>query len=192
MTGWRDPFLYTWPSLDRLRGSEKEMYAVLAGGIKDVGPTLFLYRLPSEGSFTERAHGQWEFLGPLFEPVSRPNPPDSPWIGDLGHNWECPSFFTLGETDFVIVGSEGKWSDKTAYQSRKMPSWQIWFSGKLATTASGVEFQKTLEGVVDWGNYYAAQTFKANDGRTLNIGKCCSPLPVSRTLTDQGGLSTTI
>lgn len=86
-------------------------------------------------------------------------------------NWECPSYFTLGGNDFIIVGSEGKWADRTTYENQKVPSWQIWLSGRLRETENGSRFDKTSEGIVDWGNYYAAQTFTANDGRTLNIGQ---------------------
>jgi sucrose-6-phosphate hydrolase SacC (GH32 family) len=148
-------------------------YALLAGGLKGVGPTVFLYRLPSSPTAISTLQGDWEYLGPLIAPAMRSVPPPSPWVADLGENWECPSFFTLGQTEFVIVGSEGKWTD-TTYPTTKVPMYQVWFSGQLEKTEDGVEIKRTAEGIVDWGNFYAAQVFKVNDGRTLCIGKSFS------------------
>lgn len=156
--------------MDTITGVQGQMYALIAGGVKGAGPTVFLYRLAAASSTLASLEEQWEYLGPLIRPEKRPVPPPSPWYGDLGDNWECPSFFTLGSLDFVIVGSEGKWAD-TSFPNSKIPSWQIWFSGQIERSADGIEFTRRSEGIVDWGNFYAAQVFKANDGRTLCIGE---------------------
>jgi len=171
VTGWRDPFLSPWKAFDEVAGCTDRTYILIAGGIQDCGPTVFMYRLPSAASIKDSLTGDWEYLGPLIPPTKRVVPPRSPWVGDLGDNWECPSFITLGSLQIIIIGSEGKWADHT-YPNDKIPSWQVWFSGHLSADTNGhIQFDKSSEGIVDWGNYYAAQVFQANDGRTMSIGK---------------------
>jgi hypothetical protein len=170
VTGWRDPFISPWKAFDEVTGCTDRTYVLIAGGIQNCGPTVFMYRLPSAASIRESLTCVWEYLGPLIPPAKRVVPPRSPWVGDLGDNWECPSFITLGSLQIVIIGSEGKWADHT-YPNDKIPSWQIWFAGHLSADANGhIRFNKYSEGIVDWGDFYAAQVFQANDGRTLSIG----------------------
>ena len=169
MTGWRDPFISSSEILDRVTDHSNGTYVFVARGLQSHGPTVFLYRLPFNDSIRDSLTGEWEGIGPFITPMRRRVPPRSSWVGDLGDNWECPSFVTLGSLHVVIIGSEGKWVDLT-YPNSKIPSWQIWFAGDVVQKDGRIHFDINSEGILDWGNFYAAQVFKANDGRTLSTG----------------------
>src|SRR5947207_1830289 len=108
VSGWRDPYVAPWPSLDQAMGrvgNPDTLYAILSGGLKDRTPTAFLYAVDK----TNLAH--WVYICPLMDLGL--NHIISRWSGDLGANWECANFMTLTvahdnvSRDFVVVGAEG-------------------------------------------------------------------------------------
>ena len=106
VTGWRDPFVAPWPSMDNLLGREEPtMYGVISGGLRNRGPTAFLY------SINPKDLCQWTFLSSLVDLPHNHNP--SVWSGDMGINWECANFMTLtsnidgSSREFIVVGGEG-------------------------------------------------------------------------------------
>ena len=113
VSGWRDPYVAPWPSLDRAMGrvgSEETLYGIISGGIKGRTPTAFLYAV-------NRADlAQWIYICPLVDLglnyiISR-------WSGDMGVNWECANFMTFTDIDdktsrdFIVVGGEGSMTSK--------------------------------------------------------------------------------
>lgn len=47
VTGWRDPSVFSWESYDIAQGRHpgSGLYGIVAGGIKDRTPTVFLYSI---------------------------------------------------------------------------------------------------------------------------------------------------
>ncbi|OAL21921.1 hypothetical protein AYO22_07518 [Fonsecaea multimorphosa] len=182
VTGWRDPFVATWPSMAKLLGHAKsQLYGMISGGIRDCSPTAFLYRVnPSNLA-------EWKFLSPLFDVGL--NHSLSCWSGDTGINWECACFMTLQNKqdnesrDFIIVGCEGSKANpahsedisftqpprEPAKPSRSARSLQ-WMCGALQTTNATVSHNGTQSelpkmnyqfgGRFDYGLLYAAITFR--------------------------------
>ncbi|OAP55358.1 hypothetical protein AYL99_10331 [Fonsecaea erecta] len=182
VTGWRDPFVATWPSMAKLLGHNKsQLYGMISGGIKDCSPAVFLYKVNPSNLI------EWKFLNTLA-PVGL-NHSLSRWSGDMGINWECACFMTLqneqknASRDFIIVGCEGSQADtnhrenlpsikppqEPAKPPRSATSLQ-WMCGALQTTntaLSDIGTQSKLPkmsyqfgGRFDHGVLYAATTFR--------------------------------
>lgn len=113
VSGFRDPFIGRWPSIDLLLDQQpgSGLYGVISGGLKDTAsekcltPTIFLFAINPE-KLT-----QWVYLGAMNNLGINHN--ISRWSGDMGHNWECANVMTLvsevdgSRRDFVVVGAEG-------------------------------------------------------------------------------------
>lgn len=113
VSGFRDPFVGHWPSIDTLLGQPvgKTLYGIISGGLKDpntegcVTPTIFLFAVNPENL------SQWIYLSAMNDLGINHN--ISRWSGDMGHNWECANVMTLtspvdgSSRDFVVVGAEG-------------------------------------------------------------------------------------
>lgn len=108
VSGWRDPYVMPWPSLDRILGrpeGENTLYGVISGGVKDHTPTAFLYAVNRHNL------AEWLFLSTLVDLGLNHN--ISRWSGDMGINWECANFMTLtsrvdgSSREFIVVGGEG-------------------------------------------------------------------------------------
>jgi len=84
---------------------------------------------------------EWEYVGPIL-------------IGDIhddGGMWECPELLRFEDYDILQVSNY----DDVVYYSG-------WFDG--------ADFERHRDGVADHGNYYAAQTMQAEDGRHISWG----------------------
>ena len=164
VSGWRDPFVAPWPSLDRLLGKEEGqgLYATLSGGISGQTPTLFLYSLDTDIS------GQWRYISPLVNLGL--NHSISRWSGDMGINWEVANFFTLtdyegGERNFIIISAEGcdpshitehdpEAGPPRSTQVPRTARSQQWMSGTLLVTRGAVQMDYRLGGRYDHGCLY--------------------------------------
>ncbi|OQU98209.1 Glycosyl hydrolase family 32 domain-containing protein [Cladophialophora immunda] len=182
VTGWRDPFVATWPSMAKLLGDDKnQLYGMISGGIRNCSPTAFLYKV-NPSNLTE-----WKYLSPLFD-VGLSHSLSS-WSGDMGINWECACFMTLQNEqddesrDFVVVGCEGSKANTADHElslftqhpqeptkpPRSATSLQ-WMCGALQSTdvmISDTGTQTKLPkmnyqfgGRFDFGLLYAATTFR--------------------------------
>jgi beta-fructofuranosidase len=174
VTGFRDPYLARWPAMDRVRGCKKKnLYGMISGGVRDKGPTTFLYAV-SPSDLT-----RWEYIGTLgggdamgigFRPSPR-------WAGDFGVNWECVNFMTLAdkhhEFQFLTVGSEGgiPWGhDNGACSTSGTSSTEVaaddtqpqtlWLAGSLAGTAEAPKLNYRFSGILDHGCLYAPGTYE--------------------------------
>lgn len=113
VSGFRDPFIGHWPSIDAILGQPigKTLYGIISGGLKDpesgkcVTPTIFLFAVNPEDLT------RWVFLSAMHDVGINHN--ISRWSGDMGHNWECANVMTLtspvdgSSRDFVVFGAEG-------------------------------------------------------------------------------------
>lgn len=175
VTGWRDPFIARWPSMDALLGRDedsKTLYALISGGLRDQSPTAFLYAIDSTNL------RQWTYLSAIVDIGLNHN--ISRWSGDLGINWECASFMTLSDEkkeaarEFIVVGGEG--SDTShpesafaAYpqESTPFPRWERslqWMCGTLVTSTDAAgqcvpKMEYSFGGKFDYGMMYAVNIF---------------------------------
>jgi sucrose-6-phosphate hydrolase SacC (GH32 family) len=150
--------MFSSPALDSLLQNDSATYCLVSGGINGLGPTIFLYTLPSSvpgEDLEDSLAKQWTYLGPLIGPPTR-EWPRSRWVGDIGLNWECAGMFTLpapsplpsrvdqtvaaarqGERQWIILGSEGKYTHSLTNvlpgeeEEGKSPMWQLWYAGTL-------------------------------------------------------------
>ena len=108
VSGWRDPYVMPWPSIDKALGrpeGEQNLYGVISGGVKGETPTAFLYAVNKQNL------PEWVYLSSLVDLGLNHN--ISRWSGDMGINWECANFVTLTDEqdstsrEFIIVGCEG-------------------------------------------------------------------------------------
>ncbi|KAL2838177.1 glycosyl hydrolase [Aspergillus pseudoustus] len=179
VVGWRDPFVFDWPSaperVRRLLGPGKEdadvRYALISGGIRDMTPTTFLYAIE------RNAPANWHYLGDLIELVLNCTP--SRWSGDFGVNWEVTNLVTLSDDegvsrDFLIMGTEGcmptssssplsqsKYKNHpTPARDRRIQRSQLWMCIKENTrSSSSSPMQYSYGGIFDNGLLYAANSF---------------------------------
>lgn len=178
VTGWRDPFVSSWPSMAAAlgRNTEDTLFGIISGGIRDVTPTTFLYAIDADDLT------KWEYIGPLVNFGLNLRP--SRWSGDLGKNWEVTNFATLKDEldpritrDFLVMGTEGclpsallqagdqSPCDASTGLSRPVRG-QLWMSGSLQTNttsktsdSSAVQMQYGFGGHLDHGCLYAANSF---------------------------------
>ncbi|CAD0040339.1 unnamed protein product [Aureobasidium pullulans] len=167
-TGWRDPYIFRWPRLDRTRGSApgSNLYGIISGGIRNTSPTIFLYTI------NEADPTKWTFLSTLLEPGLN----FSPTIlgGDFGANWEVANIITLEdqdrrEFDILVVGVEGcKVEDETALagpapvpRAARSGRSQRWLCGVLQESSGNktARMEHNFSGILDWGVFYAANSF---------------------------------
>lgn len=178
VTGWRDPFVAPWPVIDRLYGQEEgsALYGIISGGIRDITPTVFLYKIDKNDL------SKWEFLGCLLDTgihryLGR-------WSGGLGINFEVSNFATLKvppefkdkgleDLHIVLVGVEGISQDHLAdggYEPQVARSNRNchWLHGSFSLKESpymgedgkaGPFMEYDIGGVLDYGCLYAANGF---------------------------------
>ncbi|KAH6719020.1 glycosyl hydrolase [Leptodontidium sp. MPI-SDFR-AT-0119] len=166
VTGFRDPFLAPWPALDKLLNraqAQCQLYGLVSGGVVGSGPTAFLYDVHPDDLTT------WKYLGPLVDVEPRFQP-SKKWSGNYGANWECTNFLTLQDASasrhFLIMGAEGD-VERDHVKSYPLPDSfpartvraQLWMSGDLVRKEDGVRFQYQYGGYLDYGSYYAANSF---------------------------------
>jgi beta-fructofuranosidase len=177
VTGWRDPFVGSWPSMAAALGrdSEDTLFGIVSGGIRDVTPTTFLYTIDANDLT------KWQYVGPLVNFGLNLRP--SRWSGDLGKNWEVTNFATLKDEkdpsitrDFLVMGTEGCLPSALSQNDDDSPTsgperpirGQLWMSGSLktnisstptSTASSAVQMQYGFGGHLDHGCLYAANSF---------------------------------
>ena len=178
VTGWRDPFVSSWPSMAAALGRDPEdtLFGIISGGIRDVTPTTFLYAIDA------RDLTKWQYIGPLVNFGLNLRP--SRWSGDLGKNWEVTNFVTLKDEidpsiarDLLVMGTEGcipsallQAGDESPCDASTGPSrpirGQLWMAGSLQTRAAStssdsgvVQMQYGFGGHLDHGCLYAANSF---------------------------------
>lgn len=158
VTGFRDPFVFQDPTLDRLLDSaEGTWYAVISGGVRNVGPAEFLYR-QFDPNFRD-----WEYLGQWWNETANSTWGDGTWAGRWGFNFEVANRFSLDEQGynaegeaFTTLGAE--WSEEPIIPQVSQFREMLWASGNVTTDEDGaVQFTPSMAGKLDWGrSAYAA------------------------------------
>ncbi|KAI4758385.1 Arabinanase/levansucrase/invertase [Aureobasidium sp. EXF-3400] len=166
VTGWRDPYTFHSPQFDIARGltPNSTLYGIISGGLRDRSPTIFLYTIND----TDPTH--WTFLSTLLEPGLNFCP--TPLGGDFGINWEVANLTTLKDSEgreftILIAGVEGcKVADaQSLANSHSIPRAarsgrsQNWLCGTPKESSDGIKLQHGFSGVLDWGVFYAANSF---------------------------------
>ncbi|KAL4917345.1 glycosyl hydrolase [Aspergillus aurantiobrunneus] len=153
VTSFRDPFVFQNGDLDEaLSSPEGTWYTVISGGVKNVGPGVFLYR-----NLSPEAFDQWEYLGEWFNAPANSTWGNGDWAKVFGYNWETVNAFSLdregynydGDT-FMHFGVEGSYEpiqpSVTSFHA------MLWACGDVSATAGGnAQFTPNMVGVLDWG-----------------------------------------
>ncbi|KAI9045665.1 glycoside hydrolase family 32 protein [Aspergillus affinis] len=169
VTGWRDPYVGPWPSLQEAIGlPPSQLFGFISGGIKDETPTVFVYTV------NRTDLRDWKYIGHLANVGNNFCP--SRWSGDFGVNWEVTNLVSLSDDqgvtrDFLIAGTEGclHFDDAAAQMNqtrafeKRTPRQQLWMSVTTDQEAkrenSKPLAQYSFAGVFDHGCFYAANSF---------------------------------
>ena len=119
----------------------KEWLLTLGSGLKGKGGAVLLYE--------SRDLRRWTYRHPLIQGHSTGHPAANPV--DNGEMWECPDFFPLGDRHVLLYAAMGK---------------VFWKTGIIATG----DLLAEMEGVVDFGAYYAAKTMLDERGNRILWG----------------------
>jgi len=156
-TGWRDPFVSKWEPMSKLLGVDSSMnYMMIASGERGRGPQLLLYQSNDLLDWQPTCTLLDVEANAKITPTSELN---------FGMNFECASFFTIGERHYIIVGIE---EDKTS--KRHDGHALLWLSGTLSLQNGKPKFEITSHGQLDHGIAYAAHIFRDAEGRILQLG----------------------
>ncbi|KAL0078270.1 glycoside hydrolase family 32 protein [Phycomyces blakesleeanus] len=173
VTGFRDPYLFRSSKLDTLLNIKdpNSIYTTVSSGIQQDGPRLWLYQ--------SNDWENWNFHGPMIaapENFTR----NLEYSSRLGYNFETASYVempttsTKDEWTLVTLGVEGGRLIHDLHSA-------VWTLGRSFELLSpdGKEVQRLtpglnqeMTGMLDWGNYYAAVSWKdpKNPDRVLLTG----------------------
>ncbi|KAK0390700.1 hypothetical protein NLU13_0203 [Sarocladium strictum] len=169
VTGWRDPYVATWPALSRALGFESEtgLFGIVSGGIRGKGPAVFIYSIDSDNVLA------WEFQGLLSPAPTMPQLGSSPWEPDYGANWEVVNYLSLPDPDnpratydILIIGVEGRKLEPSTTSGRYIHSdfrqdhRQMWLCGSLVKDSANVHMNFRCGGALDYGGIYAFNSFQ--------------------------------
>jgi beta-fructofuranosidase len=82
-----------------------------------------------------------------------------------GVNFECATFFSFGDREYLIVGVEEE--DSTRWHNGH---YLLWLAGDLVMENGEPRFQIKGHGILDHGILYAAHIFRDAQGRLLQLG----------------------
>jgi beta-fructofuranosidase len=131
---------------------------VLGSGDKTQGPSLLLYE--SQDLLN------WKFISTLLSGNK-----DAPILPGSrmgwGRNFECPSFFNIKETAYIIAGIE----ENSTLSNRHAARYVLWLSGTLHMHSDGrPEFVVKNIGRLDHGILYAAHVFRGASNELIQLG----------------------
>jgi beta-fructofuranosidase len=155
-TGWRDPFVSRWEGLSTLLESDPATnYMMIASGEKGKGSQLHLYE--------SKNLLDWEYLSTVLSVEANSKVSDTSDIR-FGMNFECASFFSIGQRHYIIVGVEED-SNSFRYNNHCI----MWLSGNLVLEHGKPKFVIKSHGLLDHGISYAAHIFRDAEGRLLQL-----------------------
>ncbi|KAG1685492.1 hypothetical protein DVH05_021290 [Phytophthora capsici] len=164
VTGWRDPMPFHSKSLDTHFGydaSKGSNYLLVAGGIHDVGPRIFLYHAED--------YVNWEYKGYLLS--QEKNTTFSEYSANWGYNFETTIYREMTDEDgelhnVMLFAAEG---DPNRYP--------MWATGSFSGGGCGVEtdpdagfFTPLMVGISDRSDWYANSIYTDKDGKNVLIG----------------------
>lgn len=155
--GWRDPFVSQWKNMSTLlKVDPSTEYMMLSSGEKGRGGQLHLYA--SENML------DWNLISTILE--AQANSPISPtsklrW----GRNFECASFFSIGERNYILVGVE-----EDVHSKRHNQNYTLWLCGTISLHEGRPKFDIAGHGMLDCGILYAIHIFRDSKDRLLQLG----------------------
>ncbi|KFY10569.1 hypothetical protein V492_04949 [Pseudogymnoascus sp. VKM F-4246] len=156
-TGWRDPFVSPWAPLSKLLGINLLTdYMMISSGERGHGPQLHLYRS------TDLL--EWKPLSTILDVEFNSSLSATTGL-NLARNFECSSFFTLNQKNYLIVGLE-----EDSRSSRHNGHVNMWLGGTLELENGVPKFNISNHGILDSGVLYAAHIFYDAEGRLLQLG----------------------
>ena len=156
-TGWRDPFVSRWKALSRLLGMDPSTaYMMISSGERGRGPQLHLY--------WSNNLLDWKRVSTILDVEAGAKVSAT---SDLrfGKNFECGSFFTLGQKQYLIVGVE-----EDSHSTRHNGHYNMWLCGSLELENDLPKFRISSHGLLDHGILYAAHIFQDAENRLLQLG----------------------
>ncbi|KAF2111375.1 glycosyl hydrolase [Lophiotrema nucula] len=179
VTGFRDPYVFQNPQLDRaLQSNSGTWYATISGGIHGSGRSIFLYRqYESDLDFQT-----WEYLGQYRHELANTTWTDAGWAGRWGYNFEVENHFSLdtngynpdGEI-FMTLGAE--WSHAPIVPQISDVREMLWVAGKqsINNETGDVVFSPTMAGKLGWGRSAYAAAGKILTATSLASKKSGAP-----------------
>ncbi|KAN0092016.1 glycoside hydrolase family 32 protein [Hyaloscypha variabilis] len=156
-TGWRDPFVSKWEALSTLLGVDLSTdYMMIASGERGRGPQLHIYQ--SDNLL------DWKMVSTILDVPAGSSLSKTSKL-KFGMNFECASFLSFGERQYVIVGIEEDHNSRH-HCSRYL----LWMSGSLVLEDGKPRFKIQSHGLLDHGILYAAHIFRDSEGRTTQLG----------------------
>jgi beta-fructofuranosidase len=155
-TGWRDPFVSSWKSLSSLLGTDPLTDYMMIASSERGRSQLHLYQ--SNNLLN------WKPVSTILdvEAGSRISPSS---CLRFGMNFECASFFTIDQTNYIVVGVEEDVASK-----RHNQHYSLWLCGTLNLESGHPEFKISSHGLLDHGILYAAHIFRDAEDRIIQLG----------------------
>jgi beta-fructofuranosidase len=129
---------------------------MIASGERHHGSQLHMYKSGDLYS--------WEYLTILLD-VQAGSKLSSNSDLCFGKNFECASFFHLGEKDYLILGVE-----EDVDSERHGARYTLWLSGNLVLRNGKPQFEISGHGLVDHGISYAPHIFLDSESRLVQLG----------------------
>jgi beta-fructofuranosidase len=155
-TAWRDPFVSTWKSLSSLLGIDPSTDYLMNSSSERGRSQLHLYQ---SNNLLD-----WKPVCTILD-VAECSKVSPSSCFRFGMNFECASFFTIDQTDYIVVGVE---EDATSKRHRE--HYCLWLCGTLSLESGSPEFKISSHGVLDHGILYAAHTFRDAEDRIISLG----------------------
>ncbi|KAK1942210.1 Acid beta-fructofuranosidase [Phytophthora citrophthora] len=162
VTGWRDPMPFHSQSLDKQFGLDGSNYLLVAGGIHEEGPRIFLYQ--SEDYLT------WEYKGFLLS--QEKNTTFSPYSANWGYNFETTIYREMKDEDgelhnVMLFAAEG--------EPNRYPMWATGTFGAAGSDSAGSDsdeglFTPLMVGISDRSDWYANSIYTDKHGKDVIIG----------------------
>jgi beta-fructofuranosidase len=132
---------------------------MIASGERQHGPQLHLYKSDSLAS------ASWDYVSTVLDVKAHEHVSQRSAL-KWGLNFECASFFSMGGTDYIVVGIE-----EDEQSTHHNGHYILWVSGKFALNSKGLPvFRISGHGKLDHGVLYAAHIFKDAHGRLVQLG----------------------
>ncbi|OBT67793.1 hypothetical protein VE03_03475 [Pseudogymnoascus sp. 23342-1-I1] len=155
-TGWRDPFVSRWKSLSILLGIDPSTdYMIIASGERGRSQ-LHLYQ---SNNLLD-----WKLVSTILDVVAGSRISPVAYLR-FGMNFECASFFSINQRDYIIVGVEEDVTSK-----RHKQRYTLWLCGTLVIETGCPKFEISSHGLLDHGVLYAPHIFRDSEDRLLQLG----------------------
>ena len=129
------------------RAADGSYYCISVACKNDGNGAILLFHSPDAFS--------WSYEGILLENK-----------GNIGKMWECPDYFELDGKDIILISPQNMLPQQDKYMAGSRTAY---FCGKFDLEQK--KFIPDFDAPVDSGiDFYASQTVKAPDGRTILIG----------------------